>query len=285
MAELHHTDDVEVYAAAVQPFLDAAPASRNMLRGVVMVARRDPASWSAPPSFWWMEDGGEVVGCAAWTPPFPLLVSSFPAEVAGELLLSAQERARALDRPLGHVFGPRPAAESVARAWTESTGEPWSVQMAELLHECDVPVEPPTPPGAMRQATGADLEHWHAWSLAFADESGVIAGGEEMRPIVARALGEGRGFYWEDPPGTPVCMVGHAPPLPDLARVGPVYTPPQLRGRGYARRLTHEVTRRLLGRGLQRCVLYTDAANPVSNSIYRQVGYRPIEEHAVLRLG
>jgi len=277
--------DVEEFSAAAQGFLDAAPASRNLLRGAVAVARRDPGAWAAPPGFWWIEDGGAVAGCAAWTPPFPLLVSTFPAELAGELLAAAEERARAIGRPLGHVFGPRAAAECLAEAWARGRGGAWSVQMAELLHECDAPVAPPAPPGAVRQAGVDDLDHWHAWAMAFEAESGALAGGDEMRPIVERALREGRGFYWEDPPGTPVCMVGHAPPLPDLARVGPVYTPPALRGRGYARRLTYEVTRRLLDRGRDRCVLYTDAANPVSNSIYRQVGYRPIEEHAVLRFG
>lgn len=277
--------DVEAYAAAAQTFLDAAPASRNILRSTVVVARRDPAAWAAPPGFWWVEDCGEVVGCASWTPPFPLAVSSFPAEMAGELVASAEERARAIGRPLRHVFGPRTDAECVAEAWARSSGTAWSVQMAELLHECEVPVEPPAPPGTMRQAGIDDLDHWHAWAMDFEAESGAISGGDDMRPILERALRERRGFYWEDPPGTPVCMVGHAPPLPDMARVGPVYTPPGLRGRGYARRLTYEVTRELISRGLRRCVLYTDAANPVSNSIYRQVGYRPIEEHAVLRLG
>jgi predicted GNAT family acetyltransferase len=279
---LRFSADVEEFAAAAQEFLDAAPASRNMLRGIVLVARRGALSWNAPPGFWWVEDGGEVAGCATWTPPFPLLVTTFPAAMADELLASAQERARAVDRPLRHVFGPRAEAESVAAAWTRSTGRPWAVQMAEYLHECDAPVAPPEPPGAMRQASVDDLDHWHAWSTAFEEESGVIVG-DDMRRIVEQALREGRGFYWEDPQGVPVSMVGHAPPLPDMARIGPVYTPPDRRGHGYARRLTYEVTRTLLDRGLQRCALYTDAANPVSNSIYRQVGYRPIEEHAVLR--
>ncbi len=282
---LHATEDAAEFATAAEGFLDAAPASRALLRGIVDSARRDPGAWGAPPGLWWVEDGGEVIGCAAWTPPFPLLVTSFPAAAAADLLASAEQRAGELGRELRHVFGPRPDAAAVADAWAARSGRPWSVQMAELLHEADALVEPPAPAGAPRQATLDDVEQWLAWLLDFEAESGAVGAAAEMRPMVERALSEGRCWFWDDPAGTPVSMVGHAPPLPDLARIGPAYTPPEHRGRGYARRLTWQVSRVLLDAGLQRCVLYTDAANPVSNSIYRQIGYRPIEEHAVLQLG
>jgi predicted GNAT family acetyltransferase len=62
---------------------------------------------------------------------------------------------------------------------------------------------------------------------------------------------------------------------PGTARVGPVYTPPEHRRRGYATSLVEEWTSELLRRGMRRCVLFTDLANPTSNSIYQAVGYRP----------
>jgi predicted GNAT family acetyltransferase len=59
-----------------------------------------------------------------------------------------------------------------------------------------------------------------------------------------------------------------------------VYTPPEHRNHGYARRLTYEVTALALQRPrIHHAVLFADAANPVSNSIYRQVGYQPRSEH------
>ena len=58
-----------------------------------------------------------------------------------------------------------------------------------------------------------------------------------------------------------------------------MYTPPELRGRGYATALTAELSQRLLdGRlfegGRRFCFLYTDLANPTSNAIYERIGYR-----------
>ena len=60
--------------------------------------------------------------------------------------------------------------------------------------------------------------------------------------------------------------------------IGPVYTPPDRRGRGYASALVGGVTRDLLAAGRRFCFLYTDLANPTSNSIYQRVGYRPVAD-------
>jgi predicted GNAT family acetyltransferase len=65
---------------------------------------------------------------------------------------------------------------------------------------------------------------------------------------------------------------------PSGIRIGPVYTPPELRGRGYASALVAELTRRLIAGGRQFCFLFTDLANPTSNSIYQRVGYRPVTD-------
>jgi predicted GNAT family acetyltransferase len=39
-----------------------------------------------------------------------------------------------------------------------------------------------------------------------------------------------------------------------------------------------ELTRRLIAGGRQFCFLFTDLANPTSNSIYQRVGYRPVTD-------
>jgi GNAT superfamily N-acetyltransferase len=49
---------------------------------------------------------------------------------------------------------------------------------------------------------------------------------------------------------------------PDAARIAPVYTPPQARGRGYATALVADLSQALLDRGRQGLFLITDLANP-----------------------
>ena len=58
--------------------------------------------------------------------------------------------------------------------------------------------------------------------------------------------------------------------------VNQVYTPPQWRRRGYAINAVAQLSSLLLARGRGFCCLFTDKANPTSNSIYQQIGYRHI---------
>jgi predicted GNAT family acetyltransferase len=59
-------------------------------------------------------------------------------------------------------------------------------------------------------------------------------------------------------------------------RIGPVYTPPALRKRGYASALTAALSQELLDSGRKFCFLFTDLANPTSNRIYQQIGYQAV---------
>jgi predicted GNAT family acetyltransferase len=70
--------------------------------------------------------------------------------------------------------------------------------------------------------------------------------------------------------------VGTTMPAGGVVRIGPVYTPPRYRKRGYAGALVAAASQRALDNGAAACSLYTDLANPTSNKIYQAVGYRPI---------
>ena len=61
-------------------------------------------------------------------------------------------------------------------------------------------------------------------------------------------------------------------------RIGPVYTPPGLRGRGYASNLVAEASQAELDAGRRFVFLFTDAANPTANKIYQDIGYEPVTD-------
>jgi predicted GNAT family acetyltransferase len=72
-------------------------------------------------------------------------------------------------------------------------------------------------------------------------------------------------------------MAGHAPlvdtPAGPVGRVGPVYTPPDLRRQGYGAAATAAVVASLEPR-CALVMLYADAANPTSNGVYERLGFR-----------
>ncbi len=272
---IHSTGDVDEYANAVLRFLEADPCARNVLLSVIDSVRDAPTVYAAPASFWWVTDLESVVGAASWTPPFPLLVSSMPDGAAPGLAAAMIERAAALGvRPPG-INGPLGSARAVAGAWTGAGGGAVDRERLMLLHELRELVDVPSPRGSRRRAEPSDVALVAEWLRAFADEVAIVAGPSS---IAERMVASGHADLWIDG-GLPVCIVGHRV-ASGVLRVGPVYTPPEHRNRGYGRRLTYEVTATEMARpDVHRSMLFTDADNPVSNSIYRQAGYELRGEH------
>ena len=98
---------------------------------------------------------------------------------------------------------------------------------------------------------------------------------EVERSVDARLTGGAGGFtIWED--GKPVSVAGWGGRTPNGARIGPVYTPPEHRRRGYGSAVTAAATDELLSSGCRLCFLYTDLTNPTSNHIYSELGYEPV---------
>jgi predicted GNAT family acetyltransferase len=89
-------------------------------------------------------------------------------------------------------------------------------------------------------------------------------------------VSEGRVFLWDD--GGAVAQTVVVGATPNGARIGGVYTPETNRRRGYATALVAEVSRAQLAEGRKFCFLFTDLANPTSNSIYPKVGYRAVAD-------
>jgi len=79
---------------------------------------------------------------------------------------------------------------------------------------------------------------------------------------------------WRD--SQPVSMAAWAGQTPRGVRVNMVYTPPELRRRGYASAAVSALTKKLLDAGRKFVFLFTDLSNPTSNSIYRKMGYEAV---------
>ncbi|MBD3195807.1 MAG: GNAT family N-acetyltransferase [Candidatus Lokiarchaeota archaeon] len=76
--------------------------------------------------------------------------------------------------------------------------------------------------------------------------------------------------------GEPVTMARKAGKTPNGNLINFVYTPPNLRRKGYATQSVAKLSQKLLNEGNRYCYLFTDLSNPTSNSIYKKIGYKPI---------
>ena len=105
----------------------------------------------------------------------------------------------------------------------------------------------------------------------------------DLGPVVRNRIENGLLWVWEDSTGAVVSLAGRNATAAGVARVAPVYTPPDNRRRGYGAAVTAACTSDAVRCGVQQVVLFTDLANPTSNAIYQRIGYRPVSDRAILR--
>jgi GNAT superfamily N-acetyltransferase len=224
-----------------------------------------------------IDDGQAVVSAAVMTPPHNLVLSLVVPE--GRLaevfsLLASDLHARYSRLP--GIIGPVPLSRRFAEIWRAVSGQPFRLGLRQRIYQLERvrPVE--GAPGNLRTATASDRDLLTRWIHAFNQE----ALGEDSRAD-AEAWADRRltsaahqTFLWVD--GEPVALVGCGGPTPNGMRIGPVFTPPEHRRRGYASAATAAVSQLILDGGHRFCFLFTDLANPTSNHIYQEIGYRPM---------
>ena len=262
------------FRSLVGPLLAGDEARHTVMLGVLDSLERTPARY---PQFllWVVEQDGVAQAAALRTPPHHAVI----AQPASAEALDELARVIYADMPdLPGVNGLRPQVDDFGEAWGRLNGGSTRERMRLRLHRLERLEEVPVPSGRMRNAVPDDRPLLVEWMGAFAAETGVQGGAEDLEKGIDARLGEPLGLMvWEDG-GAVVSLAGSALSSPQAGRIGPVYTPPGLRGRGYATALVRELTAARLAAGARSMVLYTDLANPTSNAIYRRIGYQPLCE-------
>lgn len=282
---VERTTDPAAFLALAEDHLAGEPVLSTVVSTTLARAVADPSPVDHPR--WWAalvdERTDEVVGVAMRTAPFrpyPLYLLPMPiaaAEAFGAWLLEHEP-------DVAHANGVRASVETVLGVLAAHRGGSTRVIEHDRLWEATSVLPPTGVPGVARAATLDDLDMVTAWCLDFMPAADRQAGrppregeGEHLDRDYARGkIERGLMWLWEDK-GEVVHLTGWNPPALGVARVGPVYTPVEHRGHGYAAALVAQVTERILSGGARAC-LFTDVDNPVSNGVYERIGYRPVAE-------
>ncbi|MGI8879289.1 MAG: GNAT family N-acetyltransferase [Jatrophihabitans sp.] len=189
---------------------------------------------------------------------------------------------------LAAVIGELPALNGLSGDATAVAGvsaalrRPVGHRIDQRLYRLDELTGPEAVKGAAAAATAEHRDLLIAWSAAFAAEAHSHV---RQDPAVSadRMLRVGTPWLWVVD-GEPVSLARRQPTNAGSARIGPVYTPADQRGHGYASAVTAHATANVLDEG---CipVLFTDLANPVSNAIYQRLGYRPVGDFTQVAFG
>lgn len=268
------------FLAAGGDYLAEREAEHNLIFGICANLTTDPGFPTAAPYLATVSRGDRVVAAAVMTPPWNLVLSCTdePAAVAA---LAADLGTAGVAVP--GTVGPVAHARAFAELWCGTHGLTSRLAVAERIYRLERVIAPVGVRGRVRVATEADRELLVDWVDAFLDEALHRRNPEEASVIVDQSFRAGtRTWYlWEV--AVPVSLAAAGGPTPNGIRIGPVYTPPGLRRRGYASAVTAATSQAELDRGRRFIFLFTDLANPTSNRIYQQIGYQPVIDVDQLR--
>lgn len=278
MAVLRH-DDVEAFLPRAQPYLLLDEPRHNLEFGICAQLRADPLTYGEPAYLATIERDGKVRGVAIRTPPHNLLVSVADPSDLRHLAEDVRERFESLRG----VMSTPETALGFARVWEEVGGQVAEEAMRQRIYRLDEAPAVPPAPGRLRMADAGDRDLLVRWLGAFTDEALPPDVPHRVDDSVDDRLGSAHGGFalWED--GGPVSVAGYGGPTPTGIRIGPVFTPPDLRGRGYASACVAQLSGGLLQGERRTCFLFTDLSNPTSNGVYTRIGYRPVRDMLELR--
>jgi len=267
-------ESVAAFDAAAASLYDADPV-RHTVGQTVLDRLRDGGTTASV--LLTVARGGATVGALLQETGRPAVTSALPPAYA----TAAAER---LDAALCGVNGPVPEVEAFAAAHTARTGTGAEVAMRMRLFRLVTLTPPAGVPGCARVAGPSDVDLVARWQAAFAGEAvHALDPPRDPRPGITESMERGAGHLLWEVDGTPVAYATTRRPVGPMSRIGPVYTPPEHRARGYGSAVTAAATAWAREAGARDVVLFTDLANPVSNAIYPRLGYRPVLDALELR--
>jgi predicted GNAT family acetyltransferase len=276
--EIRRFDSVEAFLDTAGSFLEAREPEHMLTLGLVGGAH-PPGARPAFGALLVALVGPRIVATAIWTPPWNVILS----EIDDKAAIVAIASALAGD-DLGGVHAPVELAEAFARSWTAHSGRSYRSGMRQRSYALEIVQHPTGVPGHLRRVTSGDRQIMTEWMAGFDREAmGGEVGPRDIDAFVEELIGspDRVGYVWDD--GGPVSMCQATGATPRGTRIGAVYTPPELRRRGYASALVAAASQAELDKGRRWCFLFTDLANPTSNRIYQAIGYRPIRDVQTFR--
>jgi len=233
-------------------------------------------------------DGGRIAGVAAHCWNGMVLVQApdggHAAAVAREAVRHSGRTVTGFSGPWSQVVAAREALGlGAAPTAKDSRDELYVLDLARLV------LPPELASGALRCRHPAEreLELLADWRVRFAVEALGATDGPDLRLASTDdvRLQHARGTDW-------LLLAGAAPVsysvfnamLPDIVQIGGVWTPPELRGRGYARSVVAGSLLAARKQGIARAVLFADPANEAARRAYLFLGFRIVGDYGLVLL-
>ena len=256
-------------------YLEQNECENNLPIGLAYRLAEDPYYYGSElPLLLSILEEGRVIGVVVMTPPKRIILSRIDAKIQIAIAYLVRHL-RGIDMQIPGVVGPMAEAQTFSDCWVEGMlDESAKVSRQMRVFEVRSVANLPLSPGKMRLTGMDDLSLMTKWIAAFSEVMGEPANFEDAKSNAEKRIENQSLYIWDH--GGPVSIAGVSRAMRNGATIGPVYTPSEHRGKGYATSCVLLLTKKLLSDGYSFCSLYTDLANPTSNSIYTKIGYVPV---------
>lgn len=273
--------------AMLESFLAGTPETTLFLRS--NLARVGLADDGAPftGTYAGAFDGDELAGVAAifWNDNI-LLAPGPHAELCAKLAVELSGR-----RPLG-ILGPNAEVIRVRAALglSEIASHYSSTEILYVLDTNELVVPPAVSSGevVVRHPEDRELDALLDWRMQYCAETMNMADTPSARSEQALSLAgyQKRRHHFVVVAGRElVAYSAFNATLPDIVQIGGVWTPPELRGHGYARCAVAGSLLEARARGVRRSVLFTGETNAAAQRAYVAIGFRPIGDYGIVMFG
>lgn len=225
---------------------------------------------------------GEIMLAAMLIPPYALLLLEKDEADGVAAVPHLVEYLVKEDYAIPKVNSPKAVGKAFSEHWSSAHQLEKKVLMDLRLYTLKSVVPPAVRPGKLRQATAEDLVFLPQWIVEMTGEVNQLMTRDEAEEYAKTRVENGFLFIWEDE-GKAVSMASKTRPNIKGVSVNLVYTPKELRGKGYASACVAALSDYLLKEGYEFCTLYTDLANPTSNKIYQNIGYAPVCDYIEIK--
>jgi len=274
--------DEATLEAFLLPRIESSMFLISNMRSSGLVDRGQPYEGTYAAAF----EGGNIVAVVAhyWNGN---LVLQAPTHVDALWRAAAQ----ASGRPIEGLIGPDDQVSRVKEALgidelhiqMDETEKLYSLKLDELIE----------PDGLRsgelygRRIEPRDLELVTQWRIAYSLETLEEKDGpqlrERCRASVERSLREGHTWILEDQ-GQPVACSSFNAATKEAAQVGGVWTPPELRRRGYGRAVVGASLLDARAENVGRAILFTGKTNIAAQKAYVALGFRHIGDYRIVLL-
>lgn len=224
----------------------------------------------------------EAVACHGWNGNLLLEAPTALPEVVRAAVAATGRPVAAL---IGRDAQARAARGALGLGDANTTMDSREDLLALSLDELRVPDSLARDGVLCRAPRDGELERLSGWRHDYAVETLGQAAGPELlaksRSEMALHQELGRHFVLEHDTRL-VAYAAYNAETPACVQIGGVWTPSELRGRGYGRAVVAGALLRARARGVVRSVLFTDPGNHAAQAAYRALGYRRIGDYALI---